>query len=112
MDSQKPFNDPFPEMKSDEKTKLILLLQEELAKARGISKGNGHNEILVKLDELQKGQSSYMQIIGDLTAIIKTLKKEHVELYQKVIEQDRVIIELKETLLRLTAEFYGSNAQK
>ena len=62
MSSPRPFSDPFDDMSYEEKSRLILLLQEMLAKERE------QNKIVVsKLDAVLEGQSSSKKQIDELT---------------------------------------------
>ena len=70
-------SDLFDDMSSEEKSKLILLLQDMLSQARSeaAAKEKENKEILGKLDALLEGLSSSKEQIEELNQTIRELNK-------------------------------------
>lgn len=114
MDSPRPFSDPFDDMSSEEKSKLILLLQDMLSQARSeaAAKEKEKNEILGKLDCLLEGQSSSRKQIEELTKTNKELNVTIKELKKELGKKDKLIADLQDRLSRRNADLFGSKSQK
>ena len=110
LDSPRPFSDPFDDMSSEEKSKLILMLQDMLSHARSeaAAKEKEKNEILGKLDALLEGQSSSKKQIDELTKTNKELNATIRKLTKELGKKEKLIADLRDQLSRRNSDLFGS----
>lgn len=112
QNSSKPFQDPFKDISSEDKTKLIILLKEMLSDSAHRKETN--NEIHAMLNALQERLASYKDIMENINAITKitiNLKEEIVDIYQKLNNHATAITNLQDTLINVLEEYKRFNSE-
>lgn len=106
-DAPRPFVDPYSDMTSEEKSKLLILLQGRLDdKDREVVEQKAANaELNAKLDKLVESQTSMMVSMAEMTAELKNLRVENAAL--RKLNQT-----VTDALNRSNQAIYGNKSQK
>ena len=108
------FVDPYSDMTTEEKSKLILILQDMLRQREDEAKKKDekNNQLNNKLDEMLRRQAESNSQIAKLTELLSEMQRSNLEKEKRIEDLLKEIADLKADKKKARKDRFGSSSQK